>query len=91
LKWAYNEFFEGKKPFFSQSQWQEQSGIIFRATSGISLIAATSEISSSNSQRSGTAICSGSESPRILTTPLVRKIHAPACAIKKKIHKKNFS
>ena len=33
LKWAYNEFFEGQKAVFSRGRWQEQSDIIFRATS----------------------------------------------------------
>ena len=41
--------------------------------------------------RIGTAICSGSESARILTTPLILKIDVPACAIKKKIRKEKFS
>jgi predicted RNase H-like HicB family nuclease len=63
VKWAYNEFFEGQKAVFSRSRWQEQSDIIFQATSGISPIAATNGDFSSNSQGIGTAICRGCIKP----------------------------
>jgi len=56
-------FFEGKKAVFPKRLWQEQNGIIFQATSGISPIDAIRENSSSNFQRIGIGICNGCIEP----------------------------
>jgi len=55
---AYIEFFKGKKGVIAERLWRERSDILFRGTSGTSLIGAINANFCSSSPRIGIVICS---------------------------------